>query len=269
MNCKTNLTSPKRYWSLILLILAVFFVSGCDLLIPAPTPLPTATSTQTETPTPTIDWFPATLTSTAEPDASPTLLPTLVDMREGITELLINDTFIDQNLWSVSQGTPGNIAFGTENLTLAVARPSTVLSSVSQHDLPANIYLEITVQAMLCQPSDQIGLIFMRESAGDFYRLLLSCSGQYRLEVSQGGQVTVIQDWETAARMQPGIQAANRVGLWIDRGDFQLYINDTFQFSRRIVRDRGGGLGVFARTINGDAMTVRFSDLQVYRIEAD
>ena len=269
MNYKSNPSSAKRYWPMILLILVVFFISGCDLLIPAPPSLPTTTSTQTETPTPTIDWFPATPTTTAEPAASPTPQPTLVDMREGITELLINDTFTDQNLWSVSQGTSGNIAYGTENLTLAVARPSTVLISTSQYDLPANIYLEITVQAMLCESSDQIGLIFMRESAGDFYRLLLNCSGQYRLEVSQGGQVTVIQDWETAARMQPGAQAVNRIGLWIDRGDFQLYINDIFQFSRRIVRDRGGRLDVFARTINGDAMTVRFSDLQVYRVEAD
>jgi hypothetical protein len=73
----------------------------------------------------------------------------------------------------------------------------------------------------------------------------------------------------TAARVQPGAPATHRVGLYVSRGLFQLYINDTFQFENRIAQNRSGGLGVFARTVSGNAMTIRFSDLQIYRTEAN
>jgi hypothetical protein len=45
-----------------------------------------------------------------------------------------------------------------------------------------------------------------------------------------------------------------------------LYIDDVFQFEERISRDQNGGLGLFARTIEGNAMTIRFSDLQIYQV---
>jgi len=90
-----------------------------------------------------------------------------------------------------------------------------------------------------------------------------------RLELVQGGQTIVLVDWMTAARVQPGAPATHRVGLYVSRGLFQLYINDTFQFENRIAQNRSGGLGVFARTVSGNAMTIRFSDLQIYRTEAN
>lgn len=268
MCCKKEKYLPIfKYLVGVAAVIILGTVTACDLLIPAPPSPPTPTATQTEMPTPTTDWFPATPTPTVPPEATPTPQPTPIDQREGVAELLIDDNFTDQDLWSLTQSSSGNVTLGTENLTLAVARSGTSLISNSQHPVPVNFYLEITIEPRICQPLDQYGIIFLRESEGDYYRLLLNCAGQYRLEVAQGGNVTVLEDWETASRMQPGAPASNRFGLWVNRGDFQLYINDSFQFIRRIPRDRSGGIGVYARTINGDALTVRFLDLQIYRVE--
>lgn len=252
------------------MILAAFIsLPGCDLVPVEPTVTPTLTATQTETPTPTVDWFPATATPTSPPLPSPTPQPTLEDLRGGITEILVEDDFTDEGLWESRQSPAGNIAFGVQNLTLAIARPSTSLTSLSQHNLLEDFYLEMTIQTSLCQPSDQAGVLFWRQSEVDYYRLLIDCAGQIRLELIQDGQTIVVHDWESAQRMQPGAPAINRLGLWASRGQFQLYINDTYQFEQRIASNRSGGLGVFARTISGSAMTVRFSDLQIYRIETD
>ena len=186
---------------------------------------------------------------------------------EGLTELVIADDFSDENLWETSQAQSGNVAFGVENLTLAVARPSTSLFSLSEHEIPESFALEITLQPTLCEPSDQVGIIFWYQSNNDFHRLLITCGGQIRLELVQDGQSYVLHDWEQAAQMALASPASNRISLWVNDGQFQLFINDVFQFEEGVVSDLSGGLGVFARTISGDAMTVRFSNLEIYRVE--
>ncbi len=258
-----------KIFSGTLFLIIFVLTSSCDILPAAPTLTQTATITQTGIPTPTIDWFPATPTPTLQAITSPTPQPTRGGLREGIVALIVDDDFTDQSLWETYQSSFGNAAFGAQNLTLAVSQENASLTSLSQHSLPSNFYLEVSIQTSLCQPSDQIGIIFWRQSQGEYYRLLVDNSGRYRLEVAQGGQNVVVHDWETANQMELATQATNRLGLYVNEGQFQLFINDAFQFSESIARDRDGGLEFFARTINGNAMTVRFSDLQIYQVEAD
>jgi len=193
----------------------------------------------------------------------------LEDLRTGLIDLIIDDDFSDEDLWETQQSSVGNIAYGAQNLSLAVASPNTSLTSLSQHNLPENFYLELTIQPTLCQPPDQMGVLFWYLSGSDYHRMLVDCSGQVRLELIQGGQSFVLQDWQTGQRVQPGPLSANRLGLWVSQGQFQLYINDVLQFNRSIATNRSGGLGLFARTISGSTMTVRFSDLQIYTIEPE
>lgn len=263
-------TSPQIETIIGFLILtALMVLSGCDFLPAEATITPTLTATQTETPTPTVDWFPATPTPTQVPMPSPTPQPTLEDLRTGLIDLIVADDFTDQDLWETRQSSVGNIAYGVQNLTLAVSSPNTSLTSLSQHNLPEDFYLEITIQSTLCQPPDQSGVLFWYLSGSDYHRLLIDCSGQVRLELIQGGQSFVLQDWETARNAQPGPLATNRLGLWVSRGQFQLYNNDVLLFNRNVATNRSGGLGLFARTISGSTMTVRFSDLQIYSIEPE
>ncbi|MFW5713055.1 MAG: hypothetical protein ACOCYU_00105 [Brevefilum sp.] len=244
-------------------------LAGCDLLAtPEPLP-PTATSTATPIPSPTIDWFPDTPTPTFAAIVTPTPQPTLEGTLVGITELLVDDQFTDESQWQTPQTQSGNAAFGTQNLSLAVARPDTTLVSLSQYSLSPNFYLEMTVQTSLCEPLDQFGILFWHESNNDFYRLIINCAGQYRLELVQRGQNFVVHDWEAASQMALSAPATNRLALWVHNGTLQFFINDVIQFEEQIAKDRSGPLGVFARTVLGQAVTIRFSDLQIFRVEME
>jgi hypothetical protein len=251
----------------VYLLFFTIMISGCVPLAPDETPTPTLTATTTPTLTATPVWFPATPTPTSIANNTPTPQPTFETQREGIAALLIDDDFSDDSLWQTFQSSSGNAAFGTQNLTLAVAQQNASLTSISQHALPENFYMEISIQISLCQPQDQVGILFMYSGMGDMYRLLMTCSGQYRLELIQGGQSIVIHDWERSSQMSLNMPASNRVGLWLYRGRLQFFINDVFQFEERIAQNRAGGLGLFVRSIEGNAVTIRFSDLQIYQVD--
>ena len=253
----------------ILLLGLLFFTAGCDILLPAAPLEPTATPTRTFTPTPTTDWFPATPTPTFIPEPSATPQPTLAGRPDGVTELRVSDDFTDQSLWNTPISTSGNVAYGNESLTLAPALKGAYLFSLSQHTVSSEFYLELTVQTTLCQEDDQYGVVFWRQAEGDYYRLLLNCAGQVRLELVQGGVMVVVHDWEGASRIQPGAPATNRLGLYGSGGLFQLYINDTFQFEEKVAQNRSGDLGFFARTVTSSVMTVRISELEIYRISEE
>ena len=266
MRLRPSIAKIIRLGVLLAALSTLLLLTGCDILLP-PGPLPpTTTPTQTLTPTPTIDWFPATPTPTLQPTTAPTPVPTLSDVREGVTELLVEDDFSDPALWTSPHSAAGNVAYGNDNLTLAAAQNGAYLFSRSPYTLAANFYLEATVETSICQEGDQYGFVFWRQSEGDYYRLLLTCDGSYRLELVQSGSAIVIHNWEVASHLRPDAPASNRFGLWVRNGQFQLYINDAFQFEENIARNRTGELGVFARTVSGTTLTVRFSELQIYRV---
>lgn len=189
--------------------------------------------------------------------------------QEGVTTLLIEDNFNNENLWVLPQSNTGNAALGVQNLTLAVSKPGVSIISTSQHSIPENFYLEITVEHALCQPPDRYGIDFWRQSAADFYRLVFNCAGEYRLLLVQGGLPIVVYDWETAKQIQLTYPAVNQIGLWVHEGRFQLYINDTFQFEEAILKNRTGSLSLYAETVTSTAMTIRFFDLKIYRVVID
>ncbi len=261
-----NPFSLKILIGTLLLIFMIIF-PGCTPSPPSEIPTPTSTQTQLTTLTPTPVWFPATPTPTFIVNNTPTAQPTLTTQREGIVSLLIDDNFNNETWWQTFESASGNVAFGTETLTLAVAQQNASLLSISQHTLPENFYLEISLQISLCQPEDQTGILFLYSSESDTYRLLMTCDGQYRLELIQGGQSIVIHDWERASEMSLNMPASNRIGIWLYGGRFQFFLNDVFQFEERIAQNRSGGMGLFARTIEGNAMTIRFSDLQIYQVD--
>ena len=253
----------------IALIGGLFFVSGCGTLLPTEELLPTSTPTQTMTITPTIDWFPATPTPTLILPPSATPQPTLSGGPEGVTELRVADDFTDQSLWMTPTSTSGNVAYGNQSLTLAVAQNGASLISSSQHTVSSDFYLELTVETTLCQGNDQYGVIFWQQSAGDYYRLLFNCAGQVRLELVQGGVMVAVRDWEGVSRIMAGAPATNRIGLYASGGTFQLYVNDTFQYEERVAQGRSGELGFFARAVTSSAMTVRISELEIYRVSGN
>jgi hypothetical protein len=180
--------------------------------------------------------------------------------------VLLRDDFSSHKLWKTGEMDDGNIAYGQNELSLAVARPKGSLISLREQTALSDYYLEITAAPSLCRGNDNYGILFRVASPTDFYRLLVSCSGQVRLERLVNGQGTLLQDWTPSPQINPGEPGAYRLGVWAKGKELRFYINNTFQFGRQDAALAEGSLGLFARAMGDNAVTVTFSNLIVYSI---
>ncbi len=265
-----------RFWRSALALLSL----GCAWLLlgacadvtappPADIPPPTASPAPASTITPTIDWFPATATPTVLPTtmltalaASPTTPPQLPS-----GPLILKDDFSKKTLWATLENESGNVAYGKNELTLAIAQPKASLSSFRDQLVLDNFLLEISVTPSLCQGADQFGILFRVASKQDYYRYLMTCSGQLRLERLRNAEASVVQDWTPVQGIASLPMETYRLGIWASGPDLRFYVNDVFQFGRREPTFPTGGLGVFARSMANTIVTVNFSDLQIYQIK--
>jgi hypothetical protein len=251
--------------SLLAILAAAVFLAAClpqeqPSQPPAETPPPAPTSVQTATAT--VDWFPATSTPTLAP--SPVFTPT-PDLRPGLGQVLLQDDFTDPQAWQTGKNPAGNMAFGKNVLTLAVAAPKGALFSLRSGPELGDYYLEVTAAPSLCRGADAYGLLLRAASTPNFYRFSLTCDGQTRLERIHNGSAAVLQDW--TPRIGPPLPS--RLGVWIAGDEIRVFIDNYFQFSARDPVLTGGSLGLFARAAGDSALTVSFSDLVVRQVGPD
>ncbi len=250
-------------FSLILTLAA----SGCAAKALEATPESSPTYTIALEPTATIDWFPRTPTPSQTPIITPQVTSQPENLPPGISKELIRDDFSDTNLWTTIESPAGNIAFGNNMLSLAVAGSKGTLVSISKHFLPSDFYMEMTVNVALCSDGDQYGISFWRVGDAESHRLLLTCEGNLRLEKLDSGSGAVLHDWERISRFMPGSPAQHRIGIWASQGEIRIFINGNYQISAKTTKDLSGGLGVNARAGGDNAETIVFSDLVIYQVE--
>lgn len=238
---------------------------ACSLILAAcgatPIPLPTTTPTLAPTTTATVIWFPATATAT--PAATQAVQPT-AERKPGVGQLITSDNFSDQTRWSTSL----NSQYSQNTLTLSVQQPRSLVFSLNKTLNLDDAYLEITSQASLCRGSDSYGLLLRATSGQDYYRWLINCAGQQRLERLKGGQAVLLQDWMPSGQLAPGSPITARLGVWAVRDELRFFINGVYQFSSRDPVWRAGTLGVFARSAGDTPVSVSFSQLEVYAVFA-
>ena len=242
---------------------AGLILAGCvGFSVEELTPQPLFTDTPTATVTPSVIWFPPNPTS--RPMSSPTPLPT-VDYRPGVGEVVFRDVFDRRTGWQLNRNEIGSSAFGKNELTLAFV-PDKKGSIASLGNTPAfdDFAMEITTNLSLCRGAGEIyGLLVRAASAQDFYRLLISCSGELRMERVLNSRVAILQDWTPSGQVRPGAPLLLRVGIWALRGEMRVFINGAYQFSVTDTFIRQGVIGVFARSAGQSPFTVSFSDLEV------
>jgi len=244
----------------------VFCLLGCSSqFLAQPTLIPTDTPSPTLTDTPTTVWFPATATPTMMPTQP--ILPT-ADEKPAVEEELLSDDFTDSAQWSTGLTAAGSVAFGDKELTLAVSQPKGTLLSLSKAPLPENFYLEMTVDLSLCRGGDAYGLLLRASSPGDYYRYVISCTGQLRLERLKNSKLAILQDWTVGGQIPSGSPLMLRLGVWAAGSEMRFFINDEYAFSARDPVFTGGTLGVFARSAGDTPVTVSFSDLHVFALGA-
>ncbi len=231
---------------------------------PASTPLPTDTQEPpTATITPTVIWFPPTATPTAFP--TPVITPT-ADMRPKLGDILFEDNFNDSKAWQLSQSDIGSVAFGKNELTIAIGENNAYLYSLREEPIFTNFFLEITAAPSMCRDFDEYGMLFRVSPTIDYYRFSLSCNGQVRLDRVKDGQASSPQPWLLSGSVPPGAPSSARIGIAAVGSSMDFFVNGQYQFSIKDPLLTSGGVGVFARSANKMAVTVNFSDLVVYQV---
>jgi hypothetical protein len=233
---------PRRCWWALQLL---FLLAGCLPAQSSPTPvLPTETATIIPSPTETIVWFPATATFTPAPTREVTPTP---ELRPNRGESILTDTFTDRTSWQTTRSTAGSIAYGQDELTLAVSSARGSLVSFRSAPALIDFYLEIEAEPSLCRGGDAYGLLLRAHSNQDFYRLLLNCNGEVRFERLMEARSLPLHDWSSTGQ-PPGGMMTTRLGVWALKDEMRIFINDVYQFTVKDPIWTGGQIGVFARS---------------------
>lgn len=240
----------------------MLLVSSCSVGNALPLEPSPAVDTPTPTVTETIIWFPATSTPTMPATIAPTPTP---DASISFGELLLDEQFADGANWTEADLTAGNRVIGNNELTLAVASPGGVLTSMHKDLVVQDFYLETTITASLCRQQDSFGLIYAAVTPREYHRIAFNCAGQYRLEKVYFSRVTAITEWMGSSQAVRGPGAPVRVRVWSGNGLIRMYLNDVFELSQPVF-PAAGGIGFFAASGGNTAVTVSYSDLQVYQV---
>ncbi len=227
--------------------------------------LPSATSEYVSLPTATIDWFPTTPTATHTP--VPTLEPT-PDMRPGLGKVIYEDDFSDRSRWATGLTEDGSIAYGVNEITLAISKPQKTLQTQPKGLQLDDFYLEITANPSLCSENDVYGILFRVNSRYDYYRLLVSCAGKVRIERVRQATTNVLQDWVFAGKIPPGAPLMVNLGLWVSGSSIRLFAEDFFLFEVEDNSFASGSIGLYARSGGTTPLTVNFRSLYIYELES-
>ena len=261
---KQSIPANYHFFLLARIILpAAVFLSGC-FASPTPLPpLPTHTPLPpTETATATTVWFPPTSTFTPRPlqaIASPT-----PDLRPTFGRLLIEEDFSNPERWTLGRAGGLSAALGKSELTLAISEPRGYLYSLFREAVPGDFYAEITAAPSLCKDNDEYGLLLRVSRNLEFYRFSISCNGEARLDKYYNQTASSPQPLTPSGAIPPGAPSVTRLAVLARGKEISYYANGEFLFTVRDPSLLTGSLGVFARSASDNAVTVSFSDLQIY-----
>jgi hypothetical protein len=268
------------FGQLVLLIFISSFLVGCevalptaqgtqpdDLNLPASQPGDISQPTpQDETPTstPTIVWFPPTSTPTPFPTQE--LVPT-PEMRPGVGAVILTDDFSTANSWSLGTSGEGRAALSKNELTLAIGPTAAkdYILSLRQEPQLSDFYAEITASPSLCRGGDEYGLLVRAASTQDYYRFALTCNGQARVDRIIQNNTTSPQPWVDGA-VPPGAPSTSRIAVWAVGREMRFFVNDEYVFTINDPLLPQGSLGVFARSVNDNAVTINFSNLIIREV---
>ena len=244
-------------------------LAACGLILAACsgqtlTPTTTPTPPATGTPTATIVWFPSTDTPTASPTQAPA--PT-EDYRPGIGDLIFSDSFDQSALWNTASSAQGSATVTRNRLVLSINEPGPLsIASLRNQPSAGDFYAEATADISLCSGNDQYGMLFRSGGSGDYYRFVLNCHGQERLERVRGGVIYPLLGWLSSNDVSMGAPAQIKLGVWAVSREMRLFLNDRYQFSMDDPVFSAGTFGFFAYASGKSPVTISFSDLSVYSV---
>ncbi len=260
------MTRLKKMKVFSLSILVIICLSGCFSQRVTPTPAPSITAIPVSyTPTGTIVWFPPTATATIFP--TPYITPT-IDLRPQAGDIILFDDFTDPAPWQLSYSNTTSVALGNQEITLAINQPSGYLFTLRNEPYLGNFYLEITASPSLCRGEDEYGLLLRVSPSLDFYRFSLSCDGQTRLDKYFQGRASSPQPFMMSGAIPPGAPSQSRIAVWAQGKEMHFFANSEHLFSVNDPSITAGTIGLFIRSAGDNAVTVSFSELEIFSADA-
>jgi hypothetical protein len=182
-------------------------------------------------------------------------------------DLLFSDSFDDPTFWNTASSAEASAILANNRLVLSITVPGP-LSIASRRDQPSagDFYADATANLSLCSSNDQYGMLFRASSSGDYYRFVLNCSGQERLERVRGGVTYPLLGWLSSNDVPVGAPAQIKLGVWAVGREMRLFLNDIYQFSMVDPVFSVGTFGFFAYANGKSPVTISFSDLSVYSV---
>jgi hypothetical protein len=238
-------------------------MAACGPINTAPPPEFTSVSTSTPAPTATTVWFPPTATGTLLIVPTQALLPT-EDIQLLYGSLVINDNFDNPETWTLGKVPDGSMALGLDELTLAVSRHRGQLVSLRQDTQFEDFYLEVTASPSICQEADEYGIMLRVSSLQEFFRFSLTCDGRARVDRYYRDIASSPHPPEYFGVIPPGAPSSSRLGVWVSGPEMRFYANGSYLFSIRDSTIPSGGLGLYARALSSNSMTVNFSEFKIY-----
>lgn len=245
-------------------VLLLVFLTACSGgLFPASTLTPTAVS-HTETSTSTIVWFPST--NTPSPFPTQTILAT-PEPRPGLGDLLFTDSFDQPELWSTSVGSQANATVSRNRLILSISGSGPVsIASLRSQPVLGDFYAEATIKLILFGSKDQFGMLFRVAPGENYYRFVVRCDGQARLERILSGSNSPLLDWQPSSDAPRAAPAEIKLGVWTAGSEMRFFLNDRYQFTVRDPVLHAGTLGFFIYSSKASSIIASFSDLAVYSV---
>jgi len=240
-------------------------LTACSNILPTATPyIPTNTTTPSITPTSTttVVWFPPTSTPTkmlVQNTPEPTVITGPSDRI-----FILSDDFSQESAWLLYREEKGGVALGKNELTLAVAESGASINTFKTGAFPDDYYLEITANPSLCRGEDSYGVLLRVVNDYAYYRMGVNCNNQLRFEWVRDGKGVPLQDWISSKIGLMSATGKNIIGIWAVDREIRVYINHVYQFSIYGLAIEDGSFGLFARSGGDTAVTVNFSDLQVF-----
>ena len=223
-------------------------------LAPAPTTLPSPQST------------PSVSIPTLRPTASFTPAATLTPSAEvqfGAGQLVFDARFDAAEGWIVGSDAGGAASLSQGSLVLAVSLPNGSRYVLAPTPPQADFLLEAGLRASLCNPADEIGLLFRVGPQGDHYRVTLDCQGQVRVTRVVGTGAVLIAGPTQAAGAIPGSPAENHL-MVLGRGDtFSLLVNNEQVLQVRDPVLASGQFGFFVRSTGQGQTTAALTSFQL------
>jgi len=243
-------------------ILVSLLLGACSVLelpvVEGAGPVPTAELPAAATGTPTIVWFPASPTPAPLSFATYTATP---EMRPGVGNTTVSDSFTDAKLWDTATSNEGSASVERNRLTLAV-QPEVYLFSL-RHGLSLDdFYAEITARPNLCRGADDYGVL-IRASVVVYYRFSLNCNGMAQVDRISAGSRQLLQSAVPSGDAPRGSPGEVRIGVWAVESEMRLFLNGRYQFTVTHPSPRSGTIGVFARSAGDTPVTITFSDLTI------